>query len=226
MATQDPVENAVNITVAVLGARAADFLAALGAKFGLPREVVEGDPSVALSLPAGASGMSSRFHFSGYESDRARADAVVSVGAFDADDVPRGCEIVHSESDDPMDAVKAASKAALLRIREREVPLMPSAVREGLHRHDKAASPALLPTGAPRKGNQLKVQINLREGEGWLAMAGTVHTVVSDNVVEADVVVSTDQAPPAFDGTWRARLERFDGWQYPWVLTSLARSER
>src|ERR1051326_4669750 len=87
------------------------------------------------------------------------------------------------------------------------------AVREGFHRHDKSALPALDPDGPPRVGAHVKLQLNLHmpmpcaaypdEDTTWLAMAGHVRDVLGpDRVRVADLVSTTDRAPRAFEGEW------------------------
>jgi hypothetical protein len=223
VATLDETNSTISVTVAVLGADALQFLTVVGAQFGIPPDFVVGDPSVPLALPAGSGGMKTVVHFSAYESDRSRADAVIVAGSCESDDVPAGHEPIRFDGGEPMSTMKMAARVALERMRGQQLLPMPSDVREGLHRHDRCAEPALAPAGAPHVGDQVKIQINLREDAGWLAMGGSVDTIVNANVVEAEVVATTDSAPDSFNGHFRARLERVDGWEFPWVLTSLVR---
>ena len=220
MATFDADHNIIDVTIAVVGADTLSFLTKLGARFGLDAADVAAKPTVPLNLVS-ASGPKLVFHFSGFESERARADAFVIAGVDG--DLPAGHSPVQHGAD-VMASVKAASRIGIERIRARDLPAMPHTVREGLHRHDRAAAPALAPVGEAGVGQQVKVQLNLRVGGLCLAMTGPVRAVLGSAVVEAEVVATTDRAPSEFDGTWRARLERFEGWQYPWVLTSLARA--
>lgn len=223
MATRDPDEKSIDVTIAVMGAGGLEVLIALGEKFGLPRRFVERDPSVPLAM-VGKDGTKTVFHLSAYESDRTRADAVVIAGELGTESTPEAVDVVRFEGADPMQTMRDATRIAAERIRGKELLPMPHEVREGLHRHDRAAAPALWPDGDPRPGQHVKVQINLREEGGWLAMGGTVRAVLGPDIVEAHVVASTDQAPASFEGAFRARIERRVGWQFPWVLTSLSRT--
>jgi hypothetical protein len=267
MATSDAEGKTLDFVIAVAGPRSRTrrFLAVIGAKFDLSPEVFMNDPAVSLSLgdAAGWPGWRVMIHLSAYESERARADAVIAVlgqdPADDADleligaqpvlfvdanrvepfaDAPPDATTCRGDLESGVgvfDALKAASRGALVRAKSAPQPLapMPGCVREGLHRHDKAASPALPPNGAPAKGQQVKLQLNLREdlecaaypGEtmGFLALTGPVHAVHGPDTVEADLVATTDRAPKYFDGHWRARLVRKAGWDYPWILEALER---
>ena len=80
------------------------------------------------------------------------------------------------------------------------------------------------PGEPPAVGQQVKLQINLAPGVdaiGWLAMGGPVTKVISPTKVEAEVVATTDQAPAAFGGVWRATLELDLEYENPWVLTAI-----
>ncbi|HVY46896.1 MAG TPA: hypothetical protein VHB21_13505 [Minicystis sp.] len=222
MATRDAATDTIDVTITVLGARALEYLVALAEPLGLPRAFVEVDPSVPLALVGKDGGPRMVFHLSAYESDRLRSDAVLVAGEVDEDERLTGDE-PRFEGGDPLAPARLASRIALDRIRRDALPPMPHEVREGLHRHDRAAAPVLGPEGAPRVGHQVKLQINLREDGGWLAMGGTVRAVLGADAVEAELVATTAGAPDAFDGTWRARLERKHGWEFPWFLTSLER---
>lgn len=111
---------------------------------------------------------------------------------------------------------------------------LPHHVREGLHRHDRSPSPALGPHDAPRRGDHVTLQINLREPLTCVAdvgevtascvMRGAVVEILGPDQVVVDVVATSDRVPAALDGPFRARLARLPGWTYPWVLASLERN--
>jgi hypothetical protein len=263
MATRDAEERSIDFIFSLVASDRLEtsLLCSLGAKFHLPPDVVERDPSVPLSLGVSA-GWRTVFHVSGYEADRARADvALIVLGADPTEDpdladlckekvffvdtdrkaaVPSEAKTVPtvrgnaSTGEGIFDAVKQAARVALTNLKRAEPPPMPHCVREGLHRHDKAASPALAPTGQPRIGDHIKLQINLREGlecanypgelMRWLAMGGTVSWIADSNTVEATLVPTTDRSPKYFEGEWRAQLIRMDGWDFPWVLRALKRA--
>ena len=102
---------------------------------------------------------------------------------------------------------------------------LPSTIKDGFHRHDRAADPPLWPGTPPAIGQQIKLQIVLSDevddGIGWLAMGGSVTKVISPTKVEGELVATTDKAPKAFAGVWRATLELDLEYDQPWVLTSI-----
>lgn len=106
------------------------------------------------------------------------------------------------------------------------------AVREGFHRHDKAPSPALDPSGAASVGAQVKLQLDLHfpmacaedpdEETTWLALGGQVGEILGPDRVRVDgLVATTDRAPRAFAGAWIAELVRQPGANFPWMLAAL-----
>lgn len=123
------------------------------------------------------------------------------------------------------------SKISLGKKNRESVPIGPRHlfVREGFHRHDRASEPRLF--DSPESGQRVMVQISLDQwqecsaypGEmsNWLAMEGEVIEVLSSKSVRVTLAPSTDRSPAAFDGCWRAILNFHEGWDYPWLLTSL-----
>lgn len=222
VATQDEQANTIDLTISVVGDGALELLTTFGAQFGVTADDISADPSVPLKMTM-PSGPSPVFHLSAHESDRARADAVLVAGAVGIDEIPAGHQPVHVDGD-LMTAVKTASRIALTRIRDRSIARMPHAIREGLHRHDRSADPALSPAGEPAVGRQVKLQFNLRDGEGWFAMGGHVTRVLGPDSVEVNAWSTSDGAPKQFEGTWVAVLDRVAGWEYPWIVTSLSAS--